>query len=65
MPTDYLEIGRIPKIGYEEPQVDFFKILSIIIDNKEIKETKVLQKTETKFILNEHEDFNQGIIWSE
>lgn len=56
-PRKYLMVGQLSRIGINEPEVDYFNILQIFIDNKETKEIQILQNIETKFILDE-------IIWS-
>lgn len=52
-PGNYLEIGHINKIGFEEPNVQYFNVTSLNIDGKEIGEVSVLQKVESKFIITE------------
>ncbi len=55
-PKQYLKIGLINRMGVNEPMVDFFNILQLSISDKEAKEIEILQRIETKFILDE-------IIW--
>lgn len=56
-PREYLLVGKLNRIGIVEPEVDYFNVLQVFIDNKEIKEIEILQSIESKFILDE-------IIWS-
>ena len=56
-PREYLMVGQLNRIGINEPEVDYFNVLQVFIDNKETKEIEILQNIETKFILDE-------IIWS-
>lgn len=56
-PRQYLEVGNLNKIGINEPEVEYFQVLQVFIDNMETKEIKILQGLETKFVLDE-------IIWS-
>jgi len=58
-PGDYLSIGEINKIGVNEEGINYFKIEQIYINNQEIKDLEVLQKTDSKFI------FEDITWWSE
>jgi hypothetical protein len=56
-PTESLHVGAINRMGINEPQVNFFSVLQVFIDNEETKEIEILQGLETKLILDE-------IIWA-
>lgn len=56
-PGSILEIGELNKIGVNEPNVEYFSISQIYIDNKEIQNIEILQKLEEKFLFND-------IIWN-
>lgn len=57
-PGDYLKIGDIIRIGINEPQVEYFNILSYMIDEENVTEEKIIQELETKFLFDR-------IIWSD
>lgn len=57
-PGDYLEIGMIDKIGVNEPNVDYFRVAELFINEDQIQNTKILQKLESKFLLQD-----DGIVW--
>jgi len=57
-PGEYLEAGKLNKIGIETPQVDYFNVMAIIIDGKTISSIKKVQELESKFLFDE-------IIWAE
>lgn len=52
-PGDYLEVGQLNKIGINEPNVNYFSVSAIIVDNKEVQELKIVQKLEEKLLFNE------------
>lgn len=56
-PGDKLEIGELNKIGANEPNVSYFSISQVYIDNEEFQEIVAIQKLEEKFLFNE-------IIWN-
>ena len=56
-PRENLKVGRINRIGVNEPEVNFFNIMQVFVDNKEVKDIDILQRRETKLILDE-------IIWA-
>lgn len=56
-PGEYLKVGELNKIGVNETKVDYFSVLSLIIDNEEAAEIEVLQEIDSKFLFDE-------IIWS-
>jgi hypothetical protein len=56
-PGEFLKVGEINKIGVNEPGVDYFSILSLIIENEEVKDIEILQEIDSKFLFDE-------IIWS-
>ena len=57
-PKDYLNVGDINRIGINEPFVDYFSVVSLLIDNDPVASTRVLQGIETKLLFDE-------IIWIE
>lgn len=56
-PGDYLEIGKINKLGINEQNVDYFSVSQMYISNDEVQDFKVVQKLEEKFLFDE-------IIWN-
>ena len=60
-PGDYLSIGAINKIGVNEEGISYFKIEQIYIDNQEIKDLEVLQKTDSKFIFEDITWWNETL----
>lgn len=52
-PGQFLKVGEINKIGVNEPNVDYFSVLSLIIDNEEVKDIEVLQEIDSKFLFDE------------
>jgi len=56
-PNDFLEVGQINKIGILEQDVNYFSVLSVMIDGKTTDSLKILQGLDTKFLFDE-------IIWS-
>ena len=56
-PGDKMEIGQLNKIGINEPNVGYFSISNIIIDNKEIQDIEIIQKLEKKLVFNK-------VIWN-
>ena len=51
-PKEYLSVGKINKECVQIGQVEYFSILSLIINGKQTGKTKVLQEIETKFIFD-------------
>ena len=51
-PGEFLEIGKINKIGIETPDVNYFNVISMFVDMNEIEKIKVLQGIDTKFIFD-------------
>jgi hypothetical protein len=56
-PKENMELGVMNRIGIDEIMVDFFNILRIFVNNEEVRDTRILQTIETKFIFEE-------IVWS-
>ena len=56
-PKAYMQVGQINRIGILEPKVDYFNVLSVIIDDEVISDTSVLQNIDTKLLFDE-------IIWT-
>lgn len=57
-PKDYLEVGKINKIGINQPNVDYFSVLSMTINDEVTDSIKVLQELDSKLLFDE-------IIWTE
>jgi len=55
-PKQFLKVGEINRIGVNEPNVDYFSVLALIIDNEEVKDIEILQEIDSKFLFDE-------IIW--
>ena len=51
-PKQYLSIGHINKLGANTSQVDFFSVMSLIVNGTQINKTKLLQEVESKFIFD-------------
>jgi hypothetical protein len=51
-PGDYLELGAINKIGATEANVDYFNIVLISLNSKQTTSIKILQKLDSKFLLD-------------
>lgn len=51
-PKEYLSVGKINKECVQIGQVEYFSILSLIINGKQTGKTKALQEIETKFIFD-------------
>ena len=56
-PGDKLELGNINRIGINEPNVNYFSVSQVYINNKEYQDISALQKLEDKFLFDE-------IIWN-
>lgn len=52
-PGQYLKVGEINKIGVNEPNVDYFSVLALIIDDDEEKGIEILQEIDSKFLFDE------------
>lgn len=52
-PGDKMEIGEINKIGINEPNVNYFSVSALIINNKEVQTLNVTQKLEEKLLFNQ------------
>lgn len=51
-PGDFFEIGIINKIGVNEPNVNYFSTSTVIVNNKEMQDVKMVQKLEEKLLFN-------------
>ena len=51
-PKEYLSLGKINKIGVNTDNVDYFSILSLVVNGEQVNATQVLQQIESKFIFN-------------
>ena len=52
LPKQYLSIGHINKLGANTSQVDFFSVMSLIVNGTQVNKTKLLQEVESKFIFD-------------
>lgn len=57
-PNEYLEIGEINKIGINTNNVSYFNVISILIDNLNVGDIRVLQTIDSKMLFDK-------IIWIE
>lgn len=55
-PYSYLQVGQINRIGLSESRVDYFNVMSVMIDGVVTDEVAILQDIETKLLYDE-------IIW--
>lgn len=55
-PYSYLQVGHINRIGITEPKVDYFNVMSVMIDGETVTDTAISQDIDTKFLYDE-------IIW--
>ena len=56
-PYAYLQVGQINRIGILEDKVDYFNVMSVIINGETVTDTAILQNIDTKFLYDE-------IIWT-
>lgn len=56
-PGEFLKIGYINKIGIDHQYVDYFNVVSLMIDNSESLTSSVMQEVDTKLLYDE-------IIWT-
>lgn len=56
-PYSYMQVGQINRIGITESKVDYFSVLSVLIDGQTISNTAILQDIDTKLLFDE-------IIWT-
>jgi hypothetical protein len=52
-PGDYLEVGAINKIGATEPNVSYFNVVQIYINEVAISSLRILQKLDSKLIFDD------------
>lgn len=57
-PGEYLEIGNINKLGINENNINYFNVSNIFINSEEIGEVSILQKIETKLLVNSSANIN-------
>lgn len=55
-PKEYLEVGKINRMGANMSQVEYFSVLSLIVNGEQLNKIKILQEIETKFIFD-------NIVW--
>lgn len=55
-PYSYLQVGQINRIGITEDKVDYFNVMSVIINGTTVTSTAIIQGIDTKFLYDE-------IIW--
>jgi len=56
-PYSYLQVGQLNRIGIVEDKVDYFNVMSVIINGETITDTAIIQRIDTKFLYDE-------IIWT-
>lgn len=56
-PYSYLQIGHINRIGITEDKVDYFNVMSVIINGETVSDTSVFQNIDTKLLYDK-------IIWT-
>jgi hypothetical protein len=56
-PYSYLQVGQINRIGVTESKVDYFSVLSVMIDGETVSDTVILQDIDTKLLYDE-------IVWT-
>lgn len=56
-PYSYLQVGQINRIGILEDKVDYFNVMSVIINGATTTDTAIVQRIDTKFLYDE-------IIWT-
>lgn len=56
-PYSYLQVGQINRIGILEDKVDYFNVMSVIINGTTVTDTAIVQRIDTKFLYDE-------IIWT-
>ena len=56
-PYSYLQVGQINRIGITEDKVDYFNVMSVIINGTTVTSTAIVQGIDTKFLYDE-------IIWT-
>lgn len=57
-PGTKLSIGEILRLGLNEPDVDYFNIVAIYVDEEQVHDTNIIQELETKLLFDE-------IIWTD
>lgn len=60
-PGEYLKIGEINKIGIGHQNIEYFNVNNLFINSEEHGEVEILQKVETKFII----ESDANIVWKE
>lgn len=56
-PKSYLEVGTINRMGINEPNVDYFNVVALMIDNVVSDSVRVLQTIDSKLLFDD-------IIWT-
>ena len=56
-PGDFLKVGDILRIGLNVTGVDYFNVMTLMIDEELATETEIVQELDTKFLFDE-------IVWS-
>ena len=59
-PGEFLQVGNLNKIGITEQNVDYFNVVSLIIDNEEVKDIAVIQEIDTKMLFQSIEWLTEG-----
>ena len=52
-PYNYLQIGVINRIGINTQYVDYFSVLSVMIDDQVVDDIRILQNLDTKFLFDD------------
>lgn len=58
IPGDFMKVGDINRIGINENNVDYFMVSNVIVNDKEVFDTSIIQKLEKKLLFNK-------IVWNE
>lgn len=54
---DYLEVGQLNKIGFNETNASYFSVSSVMINNEELADLKIVQTMDKKFVFD-------NIVWN-
>lgn len=57
-PQDFLEVGAINKMGVSQPNINYFNVVELLIDDEPVGSISVVQELDSKFIFDD-------IIWEE
>lgn len=51
-PKEYLSVGEINKIGVNTDGVEYFSVLSLIVDDEQLNKIRLIQKIDSKFLFD-------------